>query len=79
MRICGRVRRFDVRVADGKSFDVLGDCVLAGEARKSDGQDHCAEVVNVLQNPWEVRWICVKAIRVFSEAVALKSAGDSDV
>ena len=29
--------RLDVRVEDGKSFDVLGDCVLAGEARKRDG------------------------------------------
>ena len=51
MRACGRVWRvdvrvedgksfdvrLDVRVEDGKSFDVLGDCVLAGEARKRDG------------------------------------------
>ncbi len=37
MRACGRVRRFGVRVEDGKSFDEVGDGLLAGEARKSDG------------------------------------------
>jgi hypothetical protein len=36
-------------------------------------------VVNVLLNPWEVSGIGVNAIRVFGEAVALQSAGDSYV
>jgi hypothetical protein len=37
VRVCGRVRRFGVRVKDGKSLDVVGDCVFAGEARNGDG------------------------------------------
>ncbi len=36
VRACGRVRRFGVRVEDGKSFDDVGDGFLAGEASKSD-------------------------------------------
>ena len=36
-------------------------------------------MINVLLNPWKVRGIGVKAMRVFREAVALKSACDGDV
>ncbi len=60
----------------------VGRCFVGGRGQEEGrvfGLDDCAEVVNVLLNPWEVMGSCVNAIRVFGEAVALQSAGDSYV
>jgi hypothetical protein len=55
---------------DGKSFNVLGDGLLAGAARKTDGY---------LLDPWEVSRVGVKSIRVFCKAVPLQSVRESNV
>ncbi len=69
----------------GRGWRVLrcGGRVLVGGQGQEDRRifrlDDCAEVVNVLLNPWEISGVSVNVIRVFGEAVPLQRVRNSDV